>query len=91
MLVRVDKEADAFYLQLSDEEVDSSEEVSDGVILDYTTDGHLVGIEILDTLYRAGAAPSKISPPTSGRLAATSRRIPPGVRVVVASLKWSQA
>lgn len=48
MLVRVDKDADAIYLQLSDEAVESSEEVSDGVILDYTADGRLVGVEILD-------------------------------------------
>ncbi len=55
MLVRVDKEADALYLQLSDEEVESSEEVSDGVILDYTADGRLVGIEILDASKKSHA------------------------------------
>jgi uncharacterized protein YuzE len=31
----------------SNEPIESSEEVSDGVILDYTADGCLVGIEIL--------------------------------------------
>lgn len=48
MLVRVDKEADAIYLELSNEPVESSDEVSDGVIIDYAADGRLVGIEILE-------------------------------------------
>jgi len=47
MLVRVDREADAIYLELNKKPAESSEEVSDGVIFDYTADGHLVGIEIL--------------------------------------------
>ena len=32
---------------ISEEEVDESEEVSPGVILDYSRDGRVVGIEIL--------------------------------------------
>ena len=32
---------------ISEEEVDESEEVSPGVILDYSKDGRVVGIEIL--------------------------------------------
>lgn len=55
MLVRVDKEADAIYLELSDEPIESSEEVSDGVILDYTKDGRLVGIEILQASKKSHA------------------------------------
>jgi uncharacterized protein YuzE len=55
MLVRVDKEADAIYLELSNEPIESSEEVSDGVILDYTADGHLVGIEILQASQKSHA------------------------------------
>jgi uncharacterized protein YuzE len=47
MLVHVDREADAIYLELSKEPIESSEEVFDGIILDYTADGHLVGMEIL--------------------------------------------
>ena len=38
MLVRVDKEADAICLELSNEPIESSQEVSDGLILDYTAD-----------------------------------------------------
>jgi hypothetical protein len=39
MLVHVDREADAIYLELSKEPIESSEEVFDGIILDYTADG----------------------------------------------------
>jgi len=40
MRVRVDLESDALYFRIS-------EEVSPGVILDYSKDGRVVGIEIL--------------------------------------------
>jgi len=55
MLVRVDKDADAIYLELSNEPIESSEEVSDGVILDYTADGRLVGVEILQASQKSHA------------------------------------
>jgi uncharacterized protein YuzE len=55
MLVRVDKEADAIDLELSNEPIESSEEVSDGVIFDYTTDGWLVGVEILPASQKSHA------------------------------------
>jgi uncharacterized protein YuzE len=54
MHLRIDQQSDAVYLDLTDQEIDSSEEVSDGIILDYDKDGHLVGIEILDTSKKAG-------------------------------------
>ncbi|MHB0872376.1 MAG: DUF2283 domain-containing protein [Acidithiobacillus ferrooxidans] len=47
MLVRVDREADAVYLELTSAPIEESEEVADGVVLDYDKDGNLVGIEIL--------------------------------------------
>ena len=47
MRVRVDLESDALYFRISEEEVDESEEVSPGVILDYSKDGRVVGVEIL--------------------------------------------
>lgn len=54
MRVRIDQQADAVYLDLTGREIESSEEVSDGIILDYDKTGHLVGIEILDASKKAG-------------------------------------
>jgi len=47
MRVRVDLESDALYFRISEEEIEESEEVSPGVILDYSKDGRVAGIEIL--------------------------------------------
>jgi uncharacterized protein YuzE len=43
-----DPEADAAYLRFSSEVILESEEVSDGIILDYDNDGRIVGMEVLD-------------------------------------------
>jgi len=47
MRVRVDLGSEALYFRISEEEIEESEEVSPGVILDYSRDGKVVGIEIL--------------------------------------------
>lgn len=47
MTLRYDPEADAAYIKLADGEYDESEEVSPGIVLDFTTDGQVMGIEIL--------------------------------------------
>ena len=54
MRVRVDQEADAIYLDLTGEKIESSEEVADGIILDYDKEGNMVGIEILDASKKTG-------------------------------------
>ena len=54
MRVRVDQQADAIYLDLTGEKIESSEEVDDGIILDYDKAGHMVGIEILDASKKTG-------------------------------------
>ena len=54
MRVRIDQQADAIYLDLTEREIESSEEVADGIILDYDKAGRLVGIEILDASKKAG-------------------------------------
>ncbi len=56
MRVRIDQQVDAVYLDLTGREIESSEEVADGIILDYDKEGHLVGIEILDASTKAGDA-----------------------------------
>ena len=53
MRVRIDRAADAIYLNLTDRPVIESEEIADGIIVDYDDAGRIVGIEILDASKRA--------------------------------------
>ncbi|MFA0751615.1 MAG: hypothetical protein SLRJCFUN_002018 [Candidatus Fervidibacter sp.] len=48
MRVRFDWEADALYIRFSDAPIAGSEEVKEGVILDFDAEGHLVGLEVLN-------------------------------------------
>ena len=52
MRMRVDHGADAVYLNLTDRPVKESEEVADGIVVDYNAEGRIVGIEILDASKR---------------------------------------
>lgn len=52
MRMRVDHGADAVYLNLTDRPIRDSEEVADGIIVDYDAEGHIIGIEILDASRR---------------------------------------
>ena len=54
MRVRVDQGADAVYLNLTDRPIESSEEVADGIVVDYDAEGRIVGVEILDASKRTG-------------------------------------
>ncbi|MBW4515259.1 MAG: DUF2283 domain-containing protein [Timaviella obliquedivisa GSE-PSE-MK23-08B] len=47
MKLIVHKENDALYLRLDDSAIVESEEVSDGIILDYNAEGKVVGFEVL--------------------------------------------
>jgi uncharacterized protein YuzE len=47
MKLVVHKEDDALYLRLDDSAIVESEEVSDGIVLDYNAEGKIVGVEIL--------------------------------------------
>ena len=47
MKLVVHEENDALYLRLDDSEIVDSEEVSDGIILDYNAEGKVVGFEVL--------------------------------------------
>jgi uncharacterized protein YuzE len=53
MRLKVDHEADALYLSLSDEPAKESEEVSPGIIVDFNENGQAVGIEMLHLSKRA--------------------------------------
>jgi uncharacterized protein YuzE len=52
MRVRVDAGADAVYLNLTDRPVQESEEIVEGIVVDYDAEGRIVGIEILDASKR---------------------------------------
>ena len=47
MRVTVDKEADALYIRFDEAKIVESEEVSDGIILDFDASGRMVGFEML--------------------------------------------
>ena len=47
MKMHVDKQADALYLHLDDSPIIESEEVSPGIVLDYSASNEVVGIEML--------------------------------------------
>ena len=54
MRVRVDHAADAVYLNLTDRPIEESEEVAEGIVVDYDADRRIVGIEVLDASKRTG-------------------------------------
>ncbi|WP_159948533.1 DUF2283 domain-containing protein [Rhizobium sp. 18065] len=51
-----DAAADAAYIRFSSEPVLETEEVSEGIILDYDRDGRIVGMEILNARANLPAA-----------------------------------
>ena len=53
MRIKLDKEGDALYFRLSDEDILESEEVRPGVILDFDKKGRVVGVEFLNISERA--------------------------------------
>jgi uncharacterized protein YuzE len=52
MKVYYDKEVDALYMKLGNKRPEGTIEISEGVNLDTTTDGKIVGIEVLDASKR---------------------------------------
>lgn len=54
MRVRVDREADAVTLILSDAAIENSAEIAEGIVADYDAKGRIVGIEVLDASKRTG-------------------------------------
>ena len=59
MKVKYDKETDILYIRLSDIAIDESDEGKDGIILDYSANGQLVGIEVLNAS-KTTIEPSKV-------------------------------
>jgi YD repeat-containing protein len=54
MRVRIDPSADAVYIDLAEREIASSEELAEGIIVDYDAEGRIVGVEILDASRKTG-------------------------------------
>ncbi len=60
MKIVVHKEDDALYVRLDDGEIVESEEVSEGIILDFNAQGKVIGIEMLFLSQRSPDALQKI-------------------------------
>jgi uncharacterized protein YuzE len=54
MKVKYDKDVDVLYVSFSDEEIFESDEDKKGIILDYSANGSIVGLEILNASKKAG-------------------------------------
>jgi uncharacterized protein YuzE len=54
--ISIDPEADAAYIALSGAEVARTEEVGEGILVDYDSDGRPVGIEVLSITSRVGTS-----------------------------------
>jgi uncharacterized protein YuzE len=52
--IEYSKEEDALYILLRDVPVADSRDVEEGVTLDFDTNGHIVGLEVLDASERLG-------------------------------------
>ena len=48
MKVSYDKEVDALYIELSTQKPDGVIEIEEGINIDLTSDGYIVGIELID-------------------------------------------
>jgi len=55
MEIRYDPEADAMYIKFREGEYEISEEIREGIIIDFDKDNEIIGMEILD-------AKEKLSP-----------------------------
>jgi uncharacterized protein YuzE len=60
MKIRYGPKVDALYIRLRDGEIEDSDEVSEGVVMDYDNDGLLMGIEILDASRVLGGREMKV-------------------------------
>ena len=47
--IQYDQEADTLYIQFAEVHPDDNIDIEDGVTADMDSDGHIVGIEVLDT------------------------------------------
>ena len=55
MKVKYDKEQDILYVSFSSEAIFESDEEKKGIILDYSAEGNIVGIEVLNASQHVGS------------------------------------
>ncbi len=60
MRIRYDYKVDALYIRLREGDIEDSDEVSKGVVMDYDEAGVLMGIEILDASRVLGGREMKV-------------------------------
>jgi uncharacterized protein YuzE len=53
MKIEFDQAADALYVQLAEGEIEKTEEIKPGMILDYDANGNVLGVELLYVSKRA--------------------------------------
>ncbi|MCG6553228.1 MAG: DUF2283 domain-containing protein [Candidatus Magnetominusculus sp. LBB02] len=53
MKLHYSKEADALYIRLRETEITNSDEIASDVIVDFDTDGNIIGLEILSVSDKA--------------------------------------
>jgi uncharacterized protein YuzE len=56
MKIEYDKEVDALYIRIREKDVARTQEVSDGVNLDFDVEGRLIGLEVLGASRRYPSA-----------------------------------
>ena len=56
MKIEYDKQVDALYIRIQEKDVARTQEVSDGVNLDFDDQGRLIGLEVLSASKRYGSA-----------------------------------
>ncbi len=47
MKISYDKEADAFYIKLTDKKIVENKEIADNIVIDFDKDNNVVGIEVI--------------------------------------------
>lgn len=62
MRIAYDRDTDSLYIHLLDRPSVDSDEVNDGVVLDYDGNGALVGIDVQHASQRAGISKLAVSP-----------------------------
>jgi uncharacterized protein YuzE len=72
MKLEYDREVDALYIRIEETEITRTEELEEGVNLDFNSEGRLIGIEILNALERYN--PSDIFTISTEALALTERK-----------------
>jgi uncharacterized protein YuzE len=60
MRIRYDRKVDALYIRLREGDIEESDEVSQGVIIDYDIEGQPMAIEILDASRILGGREMKV-------------------------------